>query len=292
MLATALTIALVSSLTIGAVYALASDPSVATTTGGGSDSDRGKILPLTPEQQVILDQKMAELRAMEDALAWGDAPGPIDGPEPLPSPHPSRVLPTYPRHQYRYFYCGPATVQVASNLSWDYYYSSTSGETGATNKHKQTTISATWTHTNSSGTTDVNMVAGMNGASHLPYTPFYFKWSNPVFQDFHNAIIMDTDGYGMALAVHVNPRDTVNGNYYLPNWAGVDPSSGYGHYIAINGYSGLYSDPVRWAYYDDSSGGVDEYDGHTVILGSTGAYRYGSYGLWETMRNGNNYLIW
>jgi hypothetical protein len=135
------------------------------------------------------------------------------------------------------------------------------------------------------------LVAGMNGATVKPQGWLYLQWHNPTFQDFHNAIIDDTWTFDLPLAAGVNPRDSVNGSYYLPNWASVPPSSTYGHYIAIRGYSGLYSDPTRYAYYNDSSGGVDEVTGQ-VILGSTGSYSYGSYGVWETMLNNYQNLIW
>ncbi len=123
-------------------------------------------------------------------------------------------------------------------------------------------------------------------------TWWFVQWNNPSFKDFHSAIIDDTWNWNMPLAAGVNPRDTADGFYYLPSWANEPPSSGYAHYIVMNGYAGLYTDASRYAYYDDSSGGVDEVQPWIGIRGSTGAYRYGSYGVWETMLNNQANLIW
>jgi len=95
----------------------------------------------------------------------------------------------------------------------------------------------------------------------------------------------------MPLAAALNPRDSVNASFYLPSWASAPPDSSYGHYIAIRGYAGLYSDPSRYACYNDSSGGVYEVTGQ-MILGSTGSYNYGSYGVYQTMLYNSANLIW
>lgn len=211
---------------------------------------------------------------------------------PPPVAH-SFQLSTHARHQHRYFYCGPAVVQVISNFARGYTSTTLDGESSTKNYRKQSTISNTWTNTDTNGQTFLgDLVTGLNGASALPTGWAYVYWQNPSFEGFHNAIIDDTWNWHMPLAAQVNPRDTVNGQYYLPNWAQEPPSPTYGHYIDIRGYEGLYSDSSRWAYYDDSSGGVDEEDPSIGIRGSTGQYRYGSYGVWYTMKNNKGYFVW
>jgi hypothetical protein len=289
----ALLLAGVASLVPGAL--MAKGPSVAPGTGGEPPGDAGVIVPMTPEQVASQAMKLDHLRAMEGSSSDPTADCPTEGPDitcPPPPAGSSYQLPTYARHQHRWFYCGPAVVQVVSNYTWGIRNSTVSGETTSNNHYKQSYISSHWTRTDTNGQTYLaDEITGMNAASIRPTNWSYVQWHNPSFQDFHNAIIDDTWYWNMPLSAGVNPRDSVNGGFYLPNWASVPPSSTYGHYIAIRGYAGLYSDPSRYAYYNDSSGGVDEVTGQG-IYGSTGSYNYGSYGVWETMLNNNQNLIW
>ena len=197
---------------------------------------------------------------------------------------------TYPRHQHRWFYCGPATVQVISNLTWNYFYSSTNGQSSTTNKYKQSYISSTWTMTDRDGYTALgNLIDGMNEATVLPWSGFYAQWNGPTWSEFHNSIITDTWNYELGLAAGVNPRKT-GSNYYLYSWRNVGPGD-YGHYIALYGYSGSAQSTAK-AYYDDSSGGYDEVTGE-VILGSTGAFTSDrSYTVCKTMMNRYGNLVW
>jgi hypothetical protein len=176
-----------------------------------------------------------------------------------------------------------------SNITWDYYYSSTSGQSSTTNKYRQSYISSTWTRTDINGYTALgDLIVGMNRASILPWTDFYAQWHNPAWVNFHDAIMMDTYNWGVALAAGVNPKKP-GSFYYLYSWR-TAPAGDYGHYIPLRGYSGT-SQSTAYVYYNDSSGGVDEVTGQG-ILGSTGAFSDKSYTVYQTMMNRFGNLVW
>jgi hypothetical protein len=251
---------------------------------GDAPSDKGVVLPVTPAMQVALERKMLAFQAVATAVSSASVSGQM--PASLPS---SYVLSTYPRHQHRWFYCGPATVQVVSNYTWDYYYSSTAGESSSTNKYLQSYISTHWTMTDRDGQTTLpNLINGMNTASVLPFSGFYQQWHNPVWSDFQYAIATDTSTWFMPLAANVNPRPT-GSNYYLYSWRNVSPGS-YGHDIPLHGYSG-FTQSTAIAYYDDSSGGRDEVTG-VGIAGSLGAFTDLSFTVYETMMLHYGNLVW
>lgn len=285
--------------------AMAKKPDVYAATTGGQTVDV-PLPPLTAEEAVNRAMKLEHLATMEASISGPSPDCPVEGPAGAGDIQPSIVCPpgpvpsifrlsTHPRHQHRWFYCGTAVVQVISNYTRGYTSTTVDGESGSNNYKTQTWISANKTKNDLHGQTYLgDLIAGLNDLSILPSTDgwHYAYWHNPSFQSFHNAIVDDTWNWHMPLAAGVNPRDTENGSYYLPNWDGEDPSPDYGHYIDIRGYEGLYSDAARWAYYDDSSGGHDEVQTWIGIPGSTGQYRYGSYGVWETMKNNQGYLVW
>jgi hypothetical protein len=273
-------------------------PGVAFADGGpgGEFVDSG-VLPLTPQQASARDAKLA----LADALSKGKGgKAPKSGPTPylIPPPDggggsfPDSVVLTdvKPRHQYRMWYCGPATIQVLSNLSWGIVSTSTSGQATSTNKYTQTYISTTWAHaSSSSGTSIGNLIDGLNGASQLPYAGFYSQWQDPTWSQFHTSIMTDTYGYGVGLAAGVNPRK-LGSIYYLTSWKNNTPKDSIGHYIPIRGYSGN-SQATADVYYSDSSGGADEVDG-TLIAGSTGNFKDPSYTVYKTMMNRYGNLAW
>ena len=202
----------------------------------------------------------------------------------------SYTLSTHARHQYRSYYCGPATVQIVSNYTWDYRYTSVDGEASSTNKYQQTEINANWTHaTSSDGTSLANFVDGMNSASVLPFGSFYMQWQKPSWSEFQNAIATDTSTWFMPLAAGVNPKKT-GSSYYLYSWRTVPAATDRGHYITLRGYSGFVQASAI-AYYNDSSGGKDEVTG-VVIYGSTGAFQDLSYTVYKTMMNRYGNLVW
>lgn len=251
--------------------------------GGDSPSDKDLVLPLTPAMQATLDKKMLSFQALVASISSANVTG--DTAASIPQ---SLVLATYARHQHRWFYCGPATVQVVSNYTWDYYYSSTSAESSTTNKYKESYISSTWTKTDTNGYTALaDLITGMNAASVLPFGGFYIQVHNPIWSDFQYYIATDTSTWDMPLAVNVNPRKT-GSLYFLYSWRAA-PAGDYGHYIPLRGYSG-FTQSSALAYYDDSSGGVDDFG--VGMLGGTGAFQDLSYWVYKTMMNRYGNLVW
>lgn len=263
--------------------ALAAKP---TAGAGGTETNDPGILRLTPEQRAALPAKLAMLDNV--TLGARRASGHITATT-IGDPPSVATLPTYARHQRRWFYCGPATVQVVSNESWQIYSSDPSGQNTATNKYTQTFISATWTKTDVNLQTNLgDLITGLNGATRRPSNWAYVQLHNPSWDTFHNAIISDVWVYGMALAANVNPRKA-NSNAYLASWANVTPGD-YGHYIPLRGYAG-FSSSSAVVYYNDSSGGRDEVTG-TPILGATGAFSNFSTTVYQTMMNRYGNLVW
>jgi hypothetical protein len=252
--------------------------------GGGEPlSDKDLILPLTTEQRLALDRKMAAFEAMATLVSAASQPG--EAASALPS---SYTLSTRPRHQHRWFYCGPATVQVVSNYTWGYIVDA-GGQSATGNKYKQSVISANWTKTDVTLQTYLaDLITGMNSASDPPFAGFYMQWHNPAWSDFHMAIATDTHDWFMPLATSVNPRKTGSA-YFLSSWQAA-PAGDYGHYIPLRGYSGWSKSSAK-AYYNDSSGGKDEVTGET-ILGGTGSFSDRSYTVFKTMMNRSGNLVW
>jgi hypothetical protein len=275
----AATIALLSFAVLGpsAAFAAGGGP------GGEAAANANVVLPLTPAQAQMRNKKLQMMSQLSVA-----APGTAAAATATSAPT-KLVLDARARHQYRMYYCGPATIQVLSNLSWGVFNSSIEGQTTSNNKYTQTHISASWAHTTSdSGTTLANLIDGMNGASNLP-AGFYSQWHAPEWINFHDAIIIDTYNFGVGMAIGVNPRK-LNSIYYLTSWKNNTPKIDIGHYIPLRGYSGS-DQSSALAYYDDSSGGQDEVDG-TWIAGSTGAFSDLSYTVYMTMMNRNGNMAW
>lgn len=253
---------------------------------GTAMTDPG-VLPLTPEQRAALPGKLAVLASIMAATANAGTLSAQSGDDP-PS---SASLSTYARHQHRWYYCGPATVQVVANEAWSYYNANTSGESTSTNKYTQSYISTQWTHTDSGKQTSLsNLISGMNGATttRRPTGFAYAQDHAPTWTEFHNETISDVWLYSMAPAAHVNPRKT-NSIYYLKSWAGVGPGD-YGHYIPLRGYTG-FTQGTALIRYNDSSGGQDEVT-HEIILGATGAFDDLSYTVYMTMMNRYGDFVW
>ncbi len=271
---------------------LALTPGVALAEGGpGGESADAGIARMTADQVRARDSKLRVLATMAesgDGKKEGGRAAYMLPPGGGVSSWPDQViLDAKPRHQHRMYYCGPATIQVLSNLSWGYFSSSRDGQSTTTNKYKQTTISATWAHaSSSSGTTFANLIDGLNGAVKVPFAGFYSQWQDPSWREFHSAIMADTHLYGLGAAAGVNPRKS-GSIYFLTSWKNSTPRASIGHYIPLRGYSGDDQGSAK-VYYGDSSGGIDEVDG-TPIAGSTGNFEDQSYTDYQTMmkRYGN-----
>jgi hypothetical protein len=252
--------------------------------GGEPPNDKDLVLPITPAMQVALDKKMLSFQAMAAAVASANVAGGMAAS--IPS---SFILSTYARHQHRWTYCGPATVQVVSNYTWHYYYSSTSAESTATNRYGESYSSSAWTHTDATGQTYLaDLINGMNSASVLPFGGFYMQWHNPTWSDFHNAIATDTSTWYMPLAASVNPRPA-NSIYYLYSWRNAPQNPNYGHYIPLRGYAG-FSQSSALAYYNDSSGGQDDFG--VGMYGDTGAFQDLSFTVYETIMLKYGNFVW
>ncbi|PZR60576.1 MAG: hypothetical protein DLM71_10435 [Chloroflexi bacterium] len=199
-------------------------------------------------------------------------------------------LPTYARHQHRWFYCGPAVVQVISNYTYGYRNATVSGETSNNNVFLQSYISGRWTRTDANGQTNLgDLITGLNASTSRPSYFYWAQWHGPSFADFHAAIVNDVFSYKMPLAAGVNPH--VRGStYYLYSWRNWQGSTG--HYITINGYSGVPSSSSKYAYYNDSSGGYDEVQPWIAIAGETGAFSDTSYTVYMTMKNNSGDLVY
>lgn len=275
---------------------LALTPGVASADGGpGGESGDAGMTPMTAEQVRARDAKLGVLATMAESgggktkkrgmTAYMLPPG--EGGSGWPD---KVVLDAKPRHQYRMYFCGPATIQVLSNLSWGYFSTVRDGQSASTNKYKQTYISSEWAHASpSSGTTFANLIDGLNGAVKVPFPGFYSQWQDPSWREFHEAIMTDTHVYGLGAAAGVNPRKS-GSIYFLASWKGSTPQASIGHYIPIRGYSGDDKGSAK-VYYADSSGGTDEVDG-TPIAGSTGNFVDLSYTVYQTMMNRYGNLAW
>ncbi len=257
---------------------------------------------MTGAQKASRDVRLAQVQAFISlGLGGGVTPqgvcqGGENPPCQLPPPA-SYTLSTHARHQHRWFYCGAAVVQVVSNYTRGYTSSSTCGGDGCpagTNRYDQHLISNSWTKTDLHGETWVtDLVAGLNGASIKPAGYIYAYWTNPSWTQFHNAIKVDTYTWRMPLAARVDPKHVGSPNV-LASWS-TAPAGDYGHYVTLRGYSGS-AQGSAVAYYNDSSGGQDEHDSSTGILGNTGAFSNLSNVVYQTMVNdttsGSYYLIW
>ena len=282
-----------TSVLLALVLGLAVAPGVALADGGtGGEAADAALAPMTPEQIRARDTKLQVLAAMTESGKGKKGNGktaymiPPDDDGSWPN---EVILAAKPRHQYRMWFCGPATIQVLSNLSWGYTNTSLDGQSATTNKYKQTYISNTWAHaSSSSGTTFANLIDGLNGAVDVPFSGFYSQWQGPTWWQFHSAIMTDTHVYGLGVAAGVNPRKS-GSIYYLTSWKNNTPGN-IGHYIPIRGYTGDGQESAT-VYYSDSAGGADEVDG-TLIAGSTGNFKDPSYTVYKTMMNRYGNLAW
>jgi len=278
-----------------------------TTTGGESSKLASVNVPMTPEQIEWRDKKLAIIAQRLGAKAGQSAqstkgakaavpmvPCEFDPPcepgDPPPGTPFERVLDIRPRHQWRYYFCGPATVQVLSNYKWGYYVSNQEGgQTATANKYKQKFINSEWVEaTPTGGVTNINnLIVGLNQSSGTP--GFYSLWQGPSWNNFHNADVVDVHDSDVGGVAGVSPRKS-GSVYFLSSWRNVTPGN-YGHFIALTGYTNPDNLSSSRVWYHDSSGGHDQEDGK-VILGSTGIFNDPSFTVYKTMMNRYGNLIW
>jgi hypothetical protein len=188
------------------------------------------------------------------------------------------LLGTWARQQAKWYYCGPATVQVASDYAW---------WTPGSDKYSQQYISDKWTATDATQQTYVyKLTNGLNGAvgAMLP-TGFKYAYLQPGSgSEWHALLRTDIAGFYMPQVVGTNPK-AAGKPYWLTSWAKTStPAGAYGHYIVLNGYDGVWdatSGPS--IYYDDSSKGYG---------GSTGQFSDPATHVWAVITYGNKYVIW
>lgn len=253
---------------LGATSVLAAGPTPRT---GGEPPGDSKVLPLTPEQYAskqLKDGFIAGLLAGAAGTDGADYVCQFDPCEPF-----SQALDSYPRQQIKSYYCGPATVQIASSQSW--------GLTGGAYKYTQREISDNWTHTDANGQTFLSdAIDGMNGASRLPANFVYLQLHNPSYDEWHAAIIMDVVQYEMSLAAGVIPWKT-GAAYHLLSW---NIQSNGGHYIELHGYSGRIGDANRYVDYSDPAG--------TYADSIAANWHQLSYPVYQTMMYNNGNLVY
>lgn len=197
-------------------------------------------------------------------------------------PPTSRILPTYARQQKTSYWCGPASAQVAINLSRGYFFGQKNGENPDTNWKLQSEI-AVWANTTaSSGTSGANLESALNRPKAvLKPTPdwIYIFADQGDLAAFHNKVVTDVHAYGMPLLSLVRPNEPGK-EHHLSSWDG--PAIHAGHWIVLRGYSGLNPD-TGTIFYNDSSDGYQ---------GGTGAFTDSALTMWKVSHYHSDMIIW
>lgn len=271
---------------------LLSYPSMVRASGPVSVGQPGNdtaLTELTPQQQAHQAAKLA--RAAQVQLATGMGLAAQSCPEPefaglsgepaaaSPCTPATFTLQTRARQQATYYYCGPASGQVVSNLSWGIINSSTGGTTTTNNKYTQATI-AGWMNTTTAGTSGANLASGLNTAAKRPSGFSYSYTAAGTGAQLHSKVVVNTWDWKMPLVLPVKPHDP-GALYRLTSWPNAIEAW---HWITIRGYSGFW-DGTRnpRLYYNDSSAGYQ---------GSTGAFVDPSFDIdYVNNRNTGN-VVW
>jgi hypothetical protein len=250
----------------------------------------GEPTTYSPTEQRLLADKLA--RADETISSTGAGvevlcplAAPLDGDASIDASPCYGFVSTYARDQDKWFYCGPATVQVVSNKQWGIYSSNDN-----TNKYTQQKISDTWTLTDANGlTSPYREEVGLNGSTsgRRPSGFAYLRYQVTSGSDWHNKIVTDVTDWGMALTASVAPHDP-GASYFLSSWP-IPTTSGAAHWIVIRGWYGLWDGSMSpYVYYNDSS--RDE-------GGSTGAFSDPSFRVYQTLIKVNpnhegKWIVW
>ena len=258
------------------VAALAAEPSSGTPSGQ-LEVDR-TTTNKTPEQQ---SRANAKLQTAARYAATLDGGAMLMAPEPPRIPA-TRVLETFARQQKTSYWCGPASAQVAINLSRGYFFSQKGGENPDTNWKLQSEIAAWAGTTASSGTSGANLETALNRPKAvLKPSPdwIYVYAGHGDLAAFHNMIVTDVAGYGMPLISLVRPNEPGK-DYHLSSWDG--PAIHAGHWIVLRGYSGLNPDTSTILYHDSSEG----------YQGGTGAFADSALTMWKVSHYHSDMVIW
>jgi hypothetical protein len=233
----------------------------------------------TPEQQARAATKTDTAAAVAASMA-GDTVAPSESR--VMGPPSMKILATNFRQQKTSYWCGPASAQVAINLSRGYFFAKKGGEDPDTNYRLQSEI-AEWANTTASyGTSGANLENALNRPKAvLPPTSdwIYIFAGTGDLDAFHNKVVTDVHAYGMPLISLVRPNEPGK-EFHLSSWQG--PAIHAGHWIVLRGYSGLGASDAS-IYYNDSSEGYQ---------GGTGAYVDSALTMWKVSHYHSDMIIW
>jgi len=233
----------------------------------------------TPEQQAQANAK-TDLAADVAASMAGDGAAPAESK--VVGPPSLKILPTNFRQQKTSYWCGPASAQVAINLSRGYFFAKKGGEDPDTNYRLQSEI-ADWANTTaSSGTSGANLENALNKPKAVlkPTADWIYIFAGTGdLGAFHTKVVTDVAAYGMPLISLVRPNEPGK-QYHLSSWQG--PAIHAGHWIVLRGYNGLDARDAT-IYYNDSSEGYQ---------GGTGAYGDSALTMWKVSHYHSDMIIW
>jgi hypothetical protein len=233
----------------------------------------------TQQQQARADAK-SDLA--EDVAASMAGDGAAPGENRVMGPLSMKILATNFRQQKTSYWCGPASAQVAINLSRGYFFAKKGGEDPDTNYRLQSEI-ADWASTTASyGTSGANLENALNRPKAvLPPTSdwIYIFAGTGDLEAFHNKVVTDVHAYGMPLISLVRPNEPGK-EFHLSSWQG--PAIHAGHWIVLRGYSGL-NPSTATIFYNDSSEGYQ---------GGTGAYGDSALTMWKVSHYHSDMIIW
>lgn len=233
----------------------------------------------TPEQQAWAD---AKTDLADDVAAFMAGDGGAVAESRALGPPSKKILETHFRQQRTSYWCGPASAQVAINLSRGYFFAKKGGEDPDTNFRLQSEI-AEWANTTaSSGTSGANLENALNRPKAVlkPTADWIYIFAGTGDLDrFHSKVVTDVHGYGMPLISLVRPNEPGK-DYHLSSWQG--PPIHAGHWIVLRGYGGLNASTAT-IYYNDSSDGYQ---------GGTGAYADSALTMWKVSHYHSDMIIW
>jgi hypothetical protein len=258
-------------------------PMTALAAGSGASTPTGQLevdrttTTRTPEQQARADAKLDRAQSlMASPPARASA---MTLAADLPT---GRILDTYARQQKTSYWCGPASAQIAINLSRGYFFSQTNGENAKTNYRLQSEIAAWANTTASNGTSGADLESALNRPKAvLKPTPdwIYIFADHGDLGAYFEKVVTDVFGYGMPLISLVRPNEPGK-EYRLSSWTGAPIHAG--HWIVLRGYLGL--DPSSATiYYHDSSEGYQ---------GGTGSFVDSALTLWKDSHYHSDMIIW
>ena len=260
-------------------------PTIALAAGPLSDPPLGQLevdrvtTPKTPEQQARINAKV------EAAAGFATATGPNGSTIAMSraaSTPVSRILDTNFRQQKTSYWCGPASAQVAINVSRGYDFAQKGGENAATNWKLQSEIAAWAKTTASAGTSGANLEAALNRPSAVlrPSADWIYVFADTGDIDsYFNKVVTDVASDGMPLISLVRPNEPGK-DFHLSSWQGAPIHAG--HWIVLRGYRGLSAD-LATIYYNDSSEGYQ---------GGTGAYSDSALTMWKVSHYHSDMIIW